>query len=253
MAVAGPGQVAAPSGPHPAAAYADRDGVTATKVIGMRRKIAEQMALSKRTIPHFAYVEEVDVTNLEALRARYNAKAEQRLSILPFFALAVIRSIPEMPQVNSVFDDQAGVLYQSGPIHLGVATQTPTGLMVPVIRDAQTLGVRALSEAIAKAAAAARDGSARREDLSGSTITISSLGTLGGIAATPVINYPEVAILAPNKIRDHLVLKAGQVEPRKVMNLSGSFDHRIVDGHDAATFVSKVKALLEETELMLLG
>lgn len=253
MAGGGSAHAAAPSGPHPAAGYADREGVTATKVIGMRRKIAEQMALSKRTIPHFAYVEEVDVTELEALRTRYNAKAAQRLSILPFFALAVVRSIPDMPQVNSVFDDQAGVLYQSLPVHLGVATQTPTGLMAPVIRDAQLLGVRALSLAIAQAAGAARDGTARREDLSGSTITISSLGTLGGIAATPVINYPEVAILAPNKIRDHLVLKDGQIEVRKVMNLSGSFDHRIVDGHDAATFVSRVKALLEAPDLMLLG
>jgi 2-oxoisovalerate dehydrogenase E2 component (dihydrolipoyl transacylase) len=244
---------AAPSGPHPASSYADRAGVSAIKVIGMRRKIAEQMALSKRSIPHFAYVEEVDVTNLEALRARYNAKAEQRLSILPFFALAVVRTIPDFPQVNSVFDDQAGVLYQSGPIHLGVATQTPNGLMVPVVRDAQSLGVKALSDAIAKAAAAARDGSAKREELSGSTFTISSLGTLGGVAAMPVINFPEVAILAPNKLRDHLVLKDGQVEQRKVMNLSGSFDHRIVDGHDAASFVSRIKALLEEPELMLLG
>src|SRR5205085_4126982 len=129
------------------------------------------------------------------------------------------------------YDDQAGVLYQSVPVHLGVATQTPSGLMVPVVRDAQKLGVRGLAQAISAAAAAARDGTAKREDLSGSTITISSLGTLGGIAATPVINHPEVAILAPNKIREHLVLNAaGQVEARKVMNLSGSFDHRIVDG-----------------------
>ncbi|MDB5454307.1 MAG: pyruvate dehydrogenase, partial [Caulobacteraceae bacterium] len=244
---------AAPSGPHPAADHAGRDGVTAIKVIGMRRKIAEQMAVAKRSIPHFAYVEEVDVTALEALRARYNAKAEERLSILPFFALAVVRSIPEFPQVNAVYDDQAGVLHQSVPVHLGVATQTPNGLMVPVVRDAQRLGVKGLSDAIAAAAQAARDGSAKREDLSGSTITISSLGALGGVAATPVINHPEVAILAPNKIRDHLVLNAGQVEARKVMNLSASFDHRIVDGHDAASFVNRVKALLEEPDLMLLG
>jgi 2-oxoisovalerate dehydrogenase E2 component (dihydrolipoyl transacylase) len=252
MGTAGPAE--ARSGPHPAADHAGREGVEAIKVIGLRRKIAEQMALSSRAIPHFAYVEEVDVTALEALRARYNAKAEQRLSILPFFALAVVRSIPEYPQVNAVYDDQAGVLYQSVPVHLGVATQTPSGLMVPVVRNAQTLGVRGLAQAIAAAAAAARDGSAKREDLSGSTITISSLGTLGGLAATPVINHPEVAILAPNKIRDHLVLNAaGQVETRKVMNLSGSFDHRIVDGHDAASFVARVKALLEEPDLMLLG
>jgi 2-oxoisovalerate dehydrogenase E2 component (dihydrolipoyl transacylase) len=247
------GGAAAPAGPHPAADYAGREGITPVKVIGLRRKIAEQMAISKRAIPHFAYVEEVDVTALEALRARYNARAEQRLSILPFFALAVIRSIPEFPQVNAVFDDAAGVLYQSGPVHLGLATQTPNGLMVPVIRNAERLTVRGLAEAIASAAAAARGGSARREGLSGSTITISSLGALGGVAATPVINHPEVAILAPNKLRDHLVLNEGRVEARKVMNLSGSFDHRIVDGHDAASFVARIKALLEAPEAMLLG
>jgi 2-oxoisovalerate dehydrogenase E2 component (dihydrolipoyl transacylase) len=241
------------SGPHPAAAHAGGEGVTAVKIIGLRRKIAEQMAVSRRSIAHLGYVEEVDVTALEALRERYNAKAAQRLSVLPFIALAMVRSLPEFPQINAVYDDEAGVLYQSAQVHLGVATQTVSGLMVPVVRDAARLTIRGMAQAIASAAAAARDGSAKREDLSGSTITISSLGALAGISASPVINHPEVAIVAPNRVREHLALKDGQVVVRKVMNLSTAFDHRIVDGHDAASFVARVKALLETPELLLLG
>jgi 2-oxoisovalerate dehydrogenase E2 component (dihydrolipoyl transacylase) len=241
------------SGPHPAAEFAGKDGVNPVKIIGLRRKIAEQMAVSRRSIAHLGYVEEVDVTALEVLRERYNAKAAQRLSVLPFIALAMVRSLPEFPQINAVYDDEAGVLYQSAQVHLGVATQTDTGLMVPVVRDAASLTIRGMAQAIASAAAAARDGSAKREDLSGSTITISSLGALAGISASPVINRPEVAIVAPNRVREHLALKDGQVVVRKVMNLSTAFDHRIVDGHDAASFVARVKALLETPELLLLG
>lgn len=244
----------APSGPHPAADYAGREGIKPVKIIGVRRKIAERMQAAKRSIPHFTYVEEVDVTALEALRARYNEKAAQRLSVLPFVAMAVIHAIPKFPKINAVYDDQEGVLYESVPVHLGVAAQTDNGLMVPVVRDAQTLTIRGLAQAIAKAATGAREGSAKREELSGSTITVSSLGLLGGIAATPVINAPEVAILAPNKVREILVREpSGDIVGRKVMNLSASFDHRIVDGHDAASFVSEVKALLEQPELLLLG
>jgi 2-oxoisovalerate dehydrogenase E2 component (dihydrolipoyl transacylase) len=244
---------AARGGPHPAAEFAGRDGVNPVRIIGLRRKIAEQMALSRRSIAHLGYVEEVDVTALEALRERYNAKAAQRLSILPFIALAMVRSLPEFPQINAVYDDEAGVLYQSAQVHLGVATQTDSGLMVPVVRDAARLSIRGMAQAIASAAAAARDGSARREDLSGSTITISSLGALAGVSASPVINHPEVAIVAPNRVREHLALKGGQIVARKVMNLSTAFDHRIVDGHDAASFVARIKALLESPEALLLG
>jgi 2-oxoisovalerate dehydrogenase E2 component (dihydrolipoyl transacylase) len=241
------------SGPHAAADFAGRDGVEAVKIIGLRRKIAEQMAVSRRSIAHLGYVEEVDVTELEALRERYNAKAGQRLSVLPFIAMAMVRSLPEFPQINAVYDDEAGVLYQSKPVHLGVATQTDSGLMVPVVRNAGGLSIRGMAQAIASAAAAARDGTAKREDLSGSTITISSLGPLAGISASPVINHPEVAIVAPNRVREQLALKDGVVTARKVMNLSTAFDHRIVDGHDAASFVARLKALLETPELLLLG
>ena len=240
------------SGPHAAAEFAGRDGVEAVKIIGLRRKIAEQMAVSRRSIAHLGYVEEVDVTELELLRERYNAKAAQRLSVLPFIAMAMVRSLPEFPQINAVYDDEAGVLYQSAQVHLGVATQTDSGLMVPVVRDAGRLSIRGMAQAIASAAAA-RDGTAKREDLSGSTITISSLGPLAGISASPVINHPEVAIVAPNRVREQLALKDGQVVARKVMNLSTAFDHRIVDGHDAASFVARVKGLLETPELLLLG
>lgn len=243
----------APSGPHPAAAYAGGDGVSAIKIVGLRRKIAEKMQTAKAQIPHFGYVEEVDVTSLEALRARINEKGTARLTMLPFFARAMIMSLPEFPQINSVYDDQQGVLYQSADVHLGIAAQTPGGLMVPVVRNAQNLSLRALSQAIIDVTTAAKDGTATREQLSGSTITISSLGPLGGVSAFPVINHPEVAILCPNRAVDRVVLVGGALVNRKVMNISTAFDHRIVDGFDAATFVSRIKTLLEEPGLMLLG
>jgi 2-oxoisovalerate dehydrogenase E2 component (dihydrolipoyl transacylase) len=239
--------------PHPAAGHAGGADVTAVPIIGLRRRIAETMAASKRSIPHFGYVEEVDVTALEDMRARVNAAGGTRLTLLPFFARAVIEAVAGFPQINAVFDDQAGVVYQHKAVHLGIATQTPTGLMVAVVRDAEQLSIRALAEAIVKVSGAAKDGSAKREDLSGSTITVSSLGTLGGISAMPVINRPEVAILAPNRLREQVVMRGGVPTAVKVMNVSTAFDHRIVDGFDAASFVAKVKEQLESPGLLLLG
>jgi 2-oxoisovalerate dehydrogenase E2 component (dihydrolipoyl transacylase) len=239
--------------PHPAAGHAGAADVTAVPIIGLRRRIAETMAAAKRSIPHFGYVEEVDVTALEEMRARVNAAGGARLTLLPFFARAVIEAVAGFPQINAVFDDQAGVLYQHKAVHLGIATQTPTGLMVAVVRDAEQLSIRALAEAIAKVSTAAKDGTAKREDLSGSTITVSSLGTLGGISAMPVINRPEVAILAPNRLREQVVMRGGVPTAVKVMNVSTAFDHRIVDGFDAASFVAKVKEQLESPGLLLLG
>lgn len=222
------------------------------KVIGLRRRIAENMAASKRHIPHFSYVEECDVTALEAVRAELNALGGNgaKLTVLPFILAAVCRALPEYPMINARYDDAAGVVTRYDSVHLGVAAQTDAGLMVPVIRDAQMLGVRELAAEIARLAAAARDGSAKSEELSGSTITVTSLGPLGGIATTPVINRPEVAIVGPNRIVERpMFIPDGQggerVEKRKLMNISISCDHRVVDGADAASFIQAVKRSLE--------
>lgn len=222
------------------------------KVIGLRRRIAENMAASKRHIPHFSYVEECDVTALEAVRAELNGLRGNgaRLSVLPFILAAVCRALPEYPMINARYDDAAGVVTRYDSVHLGVAAQTDAGLMVPVIRDAQGLSVRELAAEIARLAAAARDGSAKSEELSGSTITVTSLGPLGGIATTPVINRPEVAIVGPNRIVERpMFVPDGQggerIEKRKLMNISISCDHRVVDGADAANFIQAVKRSLE--------
>jgi 2-oxoisovalerate dehydrogenase E2 component (dihydrolipoyl transacylase) len=222
------------------------------KVIGLRRRIAENMAASKRHIPHFSYVEECDVTQLEALRARLNGEREGRpkLTLLPFLITAICRCLPDFPMINARFDDEAGVVTRYTSVHLGVATQTDAGLMVPVIRDAQAMSPSQLAAEIARLAAAARGGTAKSEELSGSTLTITSLGPLGGIATTPVINRPEVAIIGPNRIVERPVFVpdgAGgeRIEKRKLMNVSISCDHRVVDGWDAANFVQAVKKLLE--------
>lgn len=228
--------------------YAERTGVREEKVIGLRRKIAEKMQESKRNIPHFAYVEEVDVTELEALRQHLNANRrddQPKLTLLPFFMRAMVQIMPEFPQVNSTYDDEAGVLHVHEALHIGVATQTPGGLIVPVVRHAEARDIWDCAGEIARVSQAARDGKAKREELSGSTITISSLGPLGGIAATPVINHPEVAIIGPNKMVERPVVQDGQVRVRKMMNISSSFDHRIVDGYDAASFIQRLKSLLE--------
>ena len=233
------------------------------KVIGLRRRIAENMAASKRHIPHFSYVEECDVTALDELRARFNemsgeAGARPRLTLLPFLMTAICQALPGFPMINARYDDEAGVVTRYDSVHLGMATQTDSGLMVPVIRDARRLGLWELASEISRLARAARDGSAKSDELSGSTLTITSLGPLGGVATTPVINRPEVAIIGPNRIIERPVFVpdgAGgeRLEKRKLMNLSISCDHRVVDGWDAANFVQAVKRLIETPILMLAG
>jgi len=223
-------------------------GVETIKVVGLRRRIAQNMADSSRRVAHFSYVEEVDVTGLEELRAALNARATEerpKLTMLPFLMLAVVKAVADFPQVNAHYDDDNEVIEQFGAVHLGIATQTPVGLMVPVVRHAETLGLYEAAREMRRVSDAARQGAAQREELSGSTITLTSLGALGGIASTPVVNRPEVAIVGVNKIVVRPVWRDGGFVPRKTMNLSSSFDHRVVDGHDAATFIQRVRALLE--------
>ncbi len=217
-------------------------------LIGLRRKIAQKMQESKRRIPHFSYVEEVDVTELEALRVRLNeqwGKERGKLTVLPLLARALVVALRQFPQMNARFDDDAGVVTQYGAVHLGVATQTDSGLMVSVLRHAEACDMWSCAAEVARLAEAARTGKATRDELSGSTITISSLGPLGGIVTTPVINHPEVAIIGVNKIVERPMVRQGAVVIRKMMNLSSSFDHRVVDGMDAARFVQAIRALLE--------
>ena len=238
---------AAPS-PSGSSTYARAEGTTEVRIIGLRRKIAEKMAESVRRIPHITYVEEIDVTALEELRAHLNAtksKDQPKLNVLPFMARAIVVALRDQPQINATYDDEAGVLTQHAAVHLGIAAQTPNGLMVPVVRHAEARDPYDTALEIARVSGAAKDGSAKREELSGSTITITSLGTLGGVVHTPIINHPEVAIVGPNKIAERVVVRDGQMVVRKMMNLSSSFDHRIVDGHDAAVFVQRIKGLLE--------
>jgi 2-oxoisovalerate dehydrogenase E2 component (dihydrolipoyl transacylase) len=234
-------------------AYAQRHDEKAVPVIGLRRKIAQKMQEAKRRIPHFSYVEEIDVTELEALRAQLNAKyagERGKLTPLPLIARAVVLAVRDFPQMNARFDDDAGVVTQYGPVHLGVATQTASGLMVPVVRHAEAHDLWACAGEIARLAEAARSGKGSREELSGSTITISSLGALGGIVTTPVINYPEVAIIGVNRIVERPVMRQGAVVARQMMNLSSSFDHRVVDGMHAAEFVQSIRALLESPAML---
>jgi 2-oxoisovalerate dehydrogenase E2 component (dihydrolipoyl transacylase) len=228
--------------------YAQRDGVAEIKVIGLRRKIAERMQDAKRRIPHFAYVDEIDMTELESLRVHLNVtkRADQpKLNVLPFLMRALVKVLPAYPQINARFDDDAGVVHRHAAVHIGIATQTANGLIVPVVKHAEARDVWDSAIEVARVAGLARDNKAAKDDLSGSTITITSLGALGGVATTPVINYPEVAIIGPNAIIDRPVVRNGQIVIRKMMNLSSSFDHRVVDGYDAAEFVQKIKALLE--------
>jgi len=237
--------------------YAKAEGTTEVRIIGLRRKIAEKMAESVRRIPHITYVEEIDVTALEELRAHLNAEAKKtgkpKLNVLPFIARAIVVALRDQPQINATYDDEAGVLTQYAPVHLGIAAQTPNGLMVPVVRHAEARDPWDTAEEIARVSGAAKAGTAKREELSGSTITITSLGTLGGVVHTPIINHPEVAIVGPNKIQERVVVKDGQMVVRKMMNLSSSFDHRIVDGHDAAVFVQRIKGLLEQPATLWMG
>ncbi|GAB3647577.1 dihydrolipoamide acetyltransferase family protein [Ramlibacter alkalitolerans] len=236
-----------------ATALRQRQGEEAIPVIGLRRKIAQKMQEAKRRIPHFSYVEEVDVTDLEALRAQLNAKfgdTRGKLTVLPFIARAVVLALDDFPQVNARFDDDAGVIARSNPVHLGIATQTDAGLAVPVLRHAEAQDVWGLSREIARLAHATRSGKATREELAGSTLTITSLGPLGGIVTTPVINHPEVAIVGVNRIVERPVIRNGAVVARQLMNLSSSFDHRVIDGMDAARFIQAVRALLESPAML---
>jgi 2-oxoisovalerate dehydrogenase E2 component (dihydrolipoyl transacylase) len=227
-----------------------RNDETVVPVIGLRRKIAQKMQESKRRIPHFTYVEEVDVTELEALRARLNATweaARGRLTLLPFLMRAIVKATPAFPEVNARYadDDNGGRVTRYGAVHLGIATQTDTGLMVPVVRHAEARDLWACAVEVTRLAEAARSGKITRDELSGSTITVTSLGALGGIVTTPVINHPEVAIVGVNRVVERPVIRAGAIVPRRLMNLSSSFDHRVVDGMRAAEFVQALRGYLE--------
>jgi 2-oxoisovalerate dehydrogenase E2 component (dihydrolipoyl transacylase) len=218
-------------------------------VIGLRRQIAERMQAAKRHIPHFTYVEEVDVTELEELRAHLNAtraKDQPKLTLLPFLMRALVRVLREFPQMNATYDDEVGVIHRSAPVHIGMAVQTARGLLVAVIKHAEARDLWDCASEVGQLASVTRDGKASREQLTGSTITITSLGPLGGVSATPVINRPEVAIIGPNKIIERPVVRDGQIVIRKMMNLSSSFDHRVIDGAEAAEFIQRLRSVLEQ-------
>ncbi len=233
-----------------------KSAVEDVKVIGLRRRIAEQMAVAHARIPHITYVEEVDITALEELRETLNRrkrKEQPRLTLLPFLMRAMVLAIAKQPRLNALFDDEAAVIHQHAGVHIGVATQTPAGLLVPVVRHVESLDLWDCAAEVARLAEAARTSTATREELSGSTITITSLGAMGGVVSTPIINHPEVAIVGVNKIMMRPVWDGSGFIPRKMMNLSSSFDHRVIDGWDAATFVQYIKALLETPALIFVN
>jgi 2-oxoisovalerate dehydrogenase E2 component (dihydrolipoyl transacylase) len=225
------------------------------KVIGLRRIIAERMTKAKQEIPHFAYVEEIDITELEALRKHLNSRRNnptERLTLLPFLGLALMRALKEFPQCNSTYDKDRNMLLQHEAVHMGVATQTPDGLKVPVIRHAEMKDLDGLAAEIRRVTQAARDNSAKKSDLTGGTITITSLGKLGGIVSTPVINMPEVGIIGVNRAVERPMVFNGQIAVRLMMNLSSSFDHRFVDGYDAAAMIQRIKEMLEHPATIFL-
>ena len=239
----------------PIAARPAAPSTSEVKVIGLRRIIAERMSASKREIPHFSYVEELDITELEALRKHLNSKksdASERLTLLPFLALALVRALREFPQCNTTYDKERNVLLRHGAVHLGVATQTPDGLKVPVVRHAEARSIDDLASEIRRVSDAARNNTAKKDELSGSTITITSLGKLGGIVSTPVINLPEVAIIGVNRAVERPVVIDSQITIRLMMNLSSSFDHRFVDGYDAAAMIQSVREMLEHPATIFL-
>lgn len=253
---AAPGAAAAASSAPTAVTAPPTDAVETVPVIGLRRRIAIQMQEAKRRVPHFSYVEELDVSALEDLRAALNERwsaTRGHLTLLPFLMRAVVLAVREHPQINARFDDEAGTLARHRAVHLGIATQTRHGLLVPVVRHAEAMDAWSLAADVARLAEAARAGRATRAELSGSTITISSLGALGGIVSTPVINRPEVAIVGVNRIVEKPVVRGGTVVVRRTMNLSSSFDHRVVDGADAARFIQSVRALIETPALLFVG
>ena len=253
------GAAVSPSSRAPRTAPTGRsadESVDEIPVIGLRRNIAQRMQLAKTRIPHFTYVEEVDVSELERLRAHLNQDhngGESRLTVLPFIMRAVVVAIRDFPQMNARYDDDNGVVSRHHSVHLGVATQTAKGLMVPVVKNADGHDLWDNADEVTRLSTAARNGKITLEELSGSTITISSLGALGGIVSTPIINYPEVAIIGVNKILTRPVYVDGAVAARQIMNLSSSFDHRVVDGADAAAFIQRIKALLETPALLFMG
>lgn len=234
--------------PLPSHGLTPNTAIEEIKVIGLRRKIAQRMQDTKRRVPHFAYIEEVDVTDLEALRADVNATKKAgrpRLTVLPFLMRALAMALQAYPQMNARFDDETDTLFRHGGVHIGIAIQTPNGLMVAVVRHAEARTIWECASEVQRLSEAARSGSATRDELTGSTITITSLGALGGLATTPIINAPEVAIIGVNKIAIRPVWRGAAFEPRKIMNLSSSFDHRIIDGWDAAEFIQHLRSLLE--------
>lgn len=237
-------------GPEPVrgGGLVEQSAVTEVKIVGLRRRIAEKMALSKSRIPHITIVEEINVSPLEDLRATLNKKPtpeRPKLTLLPFLMRAMVKALAEQPALNALYDDDAGIVRQHAAINIGIATQTPTGLIVPVVKHAEARDLWGCGIELARLAERGRDGTATRDELTGSTITITSLGALGGIATTPVINYPEVAIVGVNKMVVRPVWDGTTFVPRKMMNLSSSFDHRVIDGWDAAVFVQRLKELLE--------
>lgn len=233
----------------PQPGLAEKHGVEEIKVIGLRRVIATRMQEAKRRIPHFSYVEEVDATALEELRTHLNEQRTQgqpRLTLLPFLMRAIVKAVALHPQINARFLDDDGIVERHEAVHIGIATQTPAGLVVPVVHHAEARDIWDCAAELARLATAARDGKATRDELTGATITITSLGALGGLATTPVINYPEVAIIGVNKLTERPIVRNGQIAIRKMMNLSSSFDHRVVDGMNAAEAIQRIRALLEQ-------
>ncbi|WFU39600.1 dihydrolipoamide acetyltransferase family protein [Bradyrhizobium sp. CB82] len=235
--------------------YPTQTAVTDVKIVGLRRKIAEKMSIASSRIPHITYVEEVDVTALEDLRAKLNSQKQPgkpKLTMLPFLMRAMVRAIAEQQHLNAHFDDEAGIVHQHAGVHIGIATQTPTGLVVPVVRHTEARDLWSCAAEVARLAEAARNGSATRDDLTGSTITITSLGALGGLATTPIINHPEVAIVGVNRIAVRPHWNGAAFVPRQMMNLSSSFDHRVIDGFDAAQFVQRIKTQLETPAMIFI-
>jgi 2-oxoisovalerate dehydrogenase E2 component (dihydrolipoyl transacylase) len=244
-----------PPGRAPTPGLQARTSVEDVKVIGLRRRIAEKMSISNARIPHITYVEEVDVTALEELRATINKQRRQdqpKLTLLPFLMRAMVRAVAEQPNLNAIYDDEAGVVHQHAGVHIGIAAQTPVGLVVPVVKHAEALDLWGCGAEVNRLAASAKAGTATRNELTGATITITSLGAMGGLVTTPIINHPEVAIVGVNKITVRPVWDGSAFIPRKMMNLSSSFDHRVVDGFDAARFVQRIKTLLETPALIFI-
>ncbi|MBT7413587.1 MAG: 2-oxo acid dehydrogenase subunit E2 [Euryarchaeota archaeon] len=232
-----------------------REAITEVKVVGLRRKIAEQMVISKRTIPHFSYFEEIDVTQLEELRYDLNHSRDDtqpKLTYLPFIMMALSKIMPDHPECNAIFDDNVNIVRRHSGINLGIATQTDRGLYVPVVKNVETMDVWTAASEMQRVSGAARKGTASLDELGGSTFTITSLGRDGGLGATPIINHPEVAILGVHKAREMPVVKNGQIIIRRIMNVSSSFDHRVVDGADGAALIQHLKRMLENPALIFI-